>query len=391
MKSLPRFSAKELAMDLDLEKKCIIGLPQEEYEDWILLHVRREQQWFELLSHLMINDPTDLTGIVFDGVDKLQHLCWRFLDRRLFPKSPSNWEKHIRNLCLNYFKQIDAILAEIIYLSGSKSQTFIVSDHGFGDSTEVFYVNVWLHENGYLHWTDEESFDVSESLTANRLKDHISLVDWQRTSAYAITPSSNGIFIRQASDGRKFGVPASEYEAFRQRLIDGLLGFKDLVTGESVVKRVRTREEAYPGPFAALAPDLLLTLRDGGFVSILNCDTPLKPRAAPVGTHRPEGIFIAAGTGLRSGVTTAPLSILDIAPTVLFGLDVAIPEDFEGRVPTQIFEPSFLATHPMLSDHPGSQLVPISSDAPVDDDEKAAEAAIIEQLTLLNYLEKPSG
>jgi len=388
MKALPSFNAKELAMDLDLEKKCINGLPQEEYEGWIALHMRREQQWFELLRHLMLSDPTDLTAIVFDGVDKLQHLCWRFLDPALFPSSPSNWETHVRKLCLDYFRQLDGFLSEIVRLGGGDQRTLLVSDHGFGASTEVFYVNVWLHDHGYLHWTENNALDAGESLMVNRMKNQVLFLDWKKTAAYALTPSSNGIFINCAKDDNASGVRPDQYEEFRMRLIESLLDFKDPLTGEPVVKQVRTREQAYPGIQTQLAPDLLLTLRDGGFVSVLNSECPLKQRSEPVGTHRPEGIFIARGAGIKSRMAAGPLSILDVAPTVLFSLDVPIPEDFEGRLPTHIFAQSFLAAHPPRSAQPPQRAMaagaPAAAQVGSDD---LAEAAIFDQLKALGYIE----
>ena len=65
---------------MELEVKAIDGCPEEDYADWVRLHIRREQRWTEVLLHLMAEEPADLIGILFDGVDKLQHLCWRFLD-----------------------------------------------------------------------------------------------------------------------------------------------------------------------------------------------------------------------------------------------------------------------------------------------------------------------
>lgn len=389
IKALPGFNAKELAMDLDLEKKCINGLPPEEYESWISLHIRREQQWFELLRSLMTADPTDLTAIVFDGVDKLQHLCWRFIDPRLFPASPTAWESRVRSLCLDYFRQLDGFIREIVDMAGKDSRTFLASDHGFGASTEIFYVNAWLHDHGYLRWTDDHSRDAGESLIVSRLKNHLQLLDWEKTSAYAVTPSSNGIFIQRAGKNGAGGVRPEEYEAFRRRLIDSLLAFQDPETGEPVVTRVRTREEAYPGAWTHLAPDLLLTLRDGGFVSILNSDCHLKPRSEPVGTHREAGIFIACGHGIESGARLDRLSILDVAPAVLFSLDVPIPEDFEGRLPESVFAPSLLAAQPPRSEQAALRAMAAAqaqgAAAPMDDG--LAEEAILDQLKALGYLE----
>jgi predicted AlkP superfamily phosphohydrolase/phosphomutase len=49
------------------------------------------------------------------------------------------------------------------------------------------------------------------------------------------------------------------------------------------------------------------------------------------GTHRDDGILIAAGPGVRAGVELQPAGLLDVAPTLLALLGVPVPEDFEGR------------------------------------------------------------
>ena len=40
----------------------------------------RDQAWTELTCHLMKKDRTELTAVVLDGADKIQHLFWRFVD-----------------------------------------------------------------------------------------------------------------------------------------------------------------------------------------------------------------------------------------------------------------------------------------------------------------------
>ena len=156
LNALPGFNARELAMDMSLEEKALEGCHREEdYEHWITLHTRRERQWFNVLRHLMREEPADLTAVLFDGVDKLQHFCWRFLDRNFFPASPSAWETKIRGLCLDYFREIDGFLAEIVAMAGPEASVVIASDHGFGPTVEVFYLNAWLQREGYLAWTDQ--------------------------------------------------------------------------------------------------------------------------------------------------------------------------------------------------------------------------------------------
>jgi len=372
------FEWRRLGMDLDEEKKCIQGLSPESYEGWVSAHIRRERAWLQALRHLMTTEPSDLTAIVFDGVDKIQHLCWRFVDPTLFPADPSPWERRIRALCLDYFREVDAIFGEVLALAGPDAHVFVVSDHGFGTSTEVVYVNVFLEQQGLLRWAADAPHDEAGSLMVTRLKNHVSLVDWQTTKAYALTPSANGIVIR--------GVPPADYGAFRLRLVEALSRFADPVTGERVVTGIRTREDAFPGACMNRAPDLTLTLRDGGLVSILNADAPLKPRPEPVGTHRPEGIFLGAGPGIRQGVALPALSILDVTPTLVHLLGLAVPEDYEGRFPEEAFEPEFVRAVPVRT-APATAAPDVGPRREADELDAEEEAVLTERLRQLGYLE----
>ena len=98
---------------------------------WIRFHIVRERQWFEIARFLMQEEPCDLTAVLFDGVDKLQHLCYHLLDPHLASQATSASARHIRSLCLDYFRQLDSFLAEIVAMAGSEARVFIASDHGF--------------------------------------------------------------------------------------------------------------------------------------------------------------------------------------------------------------------------------------------------------------------
>ena len=63
------------------------------------------------------------------------------------------------------------------------------------------------------------------------------------------------------------------------------------------------------------------------------------------GKHQIDGVLIAAGGPIRRGAT-AKAGIRDIAPTVLALLGLPVPRDM-GRVLKDLFEPAFLARHPI--------------------------------------------
>lgn len=390
LKALPGFNPRELAMDMAHEEKALEGCERDEYADWIELHIRREQQWFNVLRHLMQEDPTELTAIVFDGVDKLQHLCWRFLDPVYAGELASSWEQQVRAQCLDYFRQLDELLAEIVQLAGPEATVVFASDHGFGPQVRTFFVNTWLEQRGLLAWADEESAQPAdgEVLGMGRLARHAYLLDWERTQAYAPMPSGNGIHIVRSDEDHPNGVSEAEYGPLRDRLIEELLDFRDPLNGEPVVARVWKREEVFAGPHLELAPDLTLELQDGGLVSILASDAPVSPRLEPNGSHRPEGVFIARGPGLRQGVALPERSILDVAPLLLYSLNLPVPADLEGEVPAEAFEPAALQARPVQQvaapepTETGPDSVP---SGPVLDEE--AEAEILKRLQALGYVE----
>jgi len=388
IKTVPGFNVRELAMDMQLEGKAIEGSSRDEYEEWLLFHIRRERQWFEILRYLMQEDPCDLTAVLFDGVDKLQHLLWRFIDPAYVPTHPSAWERRIRALCLDYFRQLDGLIADIIAMAGPEASIFLASDHGFGPSTEVFYLNTWLHRQGYLAWAIDAPEDTSEAgrLGLGRISRAPSMVDWSRTTAYGLTPSSNGVHIAVAGRRGQQGIEPKEYERVRARLMEQLWQLADPATGGRVVPQVWTREEAFAGSYMEMAPDLTLSIRDGGFVSILKSDVVLKPRPEVVGTHRPEGIFMANGPGIRQGLSLSALSITDVAPTLLYTLGLPVPSDLDGRVAEQIFEPASLRERPI---HVGeaTQTPEAFPQWPDHREDKEGQAQVLERLRNLGYVE----
>jgi predicted AlkP superfamily phosphohydrolase/phosphomutase len=167
---------------------------------------------------------------------------------------------------------------------------------------------------------------------------------------------------------------------------DELSQLTDPTTGERLVPQALTREVAFPGAHMGQAPDLTLSLRDGGFVSILRSDVVLKPRPEVVGTHRPEGIFMAKGPGIRRGLELSELSITDVAPTLLYALNLPVPADLEGHVAEAIFDPAMLQQHPIRLGDPtrAPQAFP---DRPASQTEDDGEAQVLERLRNLGYVE----
>lgn len=346
LKALPGFNPKEFAWNMDESRKGVEGLPPEDYESWIRYVMDKDGQWVQIATMLMKEENWSLAAILFDGVDRLQHLVWRFLDPALADSLGSEWERRIRELAIEYFVRLDKHLADLVAVAGPDTRVFLASDHGAGSTTEIFYANAWLASRGYLTWKDGTELDVEDRLSAPHIFDFFQSIDWRRTKAYVRSASSNGIYIRKARP-EGGGVKPEEYEAFRAKLVEELLEFRDPANGERIVSRVMLREEAFPGEAMEDAPDITLFLRDGGFPSIMPSQELLKPRKEVVGMHRPEGVFMAVGPGIRKGESLPPKDIVDTTPTMLHSLGLPVPSDFEGKVIEDAYEGSFLASNPI--------------------------------------------
>ncbi len=333
IRALPGFDYRDLGMDIGEEKKCVQGLHDGEHESWIELQKTRDGAWTELACHLMNKDRTELTAVVLDGPDKLQHLFWRFVDPAFAQPDGDAWHKHISDLCIGFYRRLDANIRRMMEAAGPDTDVLFTSDHGFGPTTEIFYVNEWLSRHGYLTWSQGAQDDSLGQLTAERIKDHLGMVDWKATMAFSPTPSSNAIFIKKDL-GSGLGVKEADYLPFVLKLQRELLDIRDPVSGEPIVVGAdlnKLRGSSFVEP----CPDLTLRLRDGGFVSILKSNEVLAPRPHADGTHRPAGIFIGHGPSFRKGAMIEPLDILDVAPLMLTLLGVPVPNDLEGRIPTE--------------------------------------------------------
>jgi hypothetical protein len=70
------------------------------------------------------------------------------------------------------------------------------------------------------------------------------------------------------------------------------------------------------------------------------------PIRSGLGRHNPVGVFVAVGADVPAGVTLQGLRLLDVAPTLLYGLGLPVPTDMQGRVLTEVFTEAYTQAHP---------------------------------------------
>lgn len=381
LKAIPDFDPKELAWDFDREKQSLEIMTEEDMENWVRYHIPRDEQWFRIAETLLREDSPDLMAVLFDGVDKLQHQVWKFVDPALVPTHPNDWEQRVRELCLEYFRKLDTYIERLVELAGPEAQVFMASDHGFTATTEVVRINAFLHEKGYLAWKESDDSEMMQRREATAFAN----LDWEKTLAYCRTPSSNGITIRIAKNPGDTGIKPEDYETFREKLIKDLESFQDPNTGERIIQTIYKREDVYSGTAMLEAPDLTLVLRDYGFVSIRNILPPVEPREMPAGTHHPDGVFLAGGYGIKSGYQGELQQIVDVTATLIHSLGLPVPKDQEGCVAESFFSEDYLLAKPVVLGELAS--VEKTRDNDLEDISEDEKEQILAQLQMLGYME----
>ena len=61
----------------------------------------------------------------------------------------------------------------------------------------------------------------------------------------------------------------------------------------------------------------------------------------------PDGLLLLTGDGVRSGAFIDDAELVDVLPTLVYGLGLPIARDLDGRVLTDAWDTGFLAVHPL--------------------------------------------
>jgi predicted AlkP superfamily phosphohydrolase/phosphomutase len=358
--------------------------------------------------------PWDLFAVVYWDTDMVQHETWRLLDPSHPRHDPAQARVH-RDRILAFHRKVDADVGRLLDAAGAAepgSETLVVvmSDHGFGPVHSFFLTNNWLVDQGWLRfrrhpWTAVKRalfrlgftplrmFRVAQALGLGRLRRKVRFqqqagllnrvflsfddVDWARTKAFSI--GSFGQIYLNLAGVRPQGIvqPGAEAEDVKRRIAQQAHALRDPRTGDPLVERVYRREEIYSGPYLDRTPDLLLQTRGWEYMAFGHADFGSNRLVESItglsGHHRPDGILIMAGAGVRAGTHLDGASILDLAPTILHAMDVPVPDELDGRVLREAFDEASPLTRPVVRSQSEVYKEHLPGAEPPDDDMAAVQ------------------
>lgn len=159
-------------------------------------------------------------------------------------------------------------------------------------------------------------------------------IHWPATEAFTYG-SMGRVFVHRTNRYSQGIVENDEYEDLLKRLAADLQAVTDPQTGELVFEHVTRAAEVYEGQRVAEGPDLLLIPNDWQYM--VYGDFGNEWFHAPQNRnadHDMEGLFMAAGDGIGSG--SAHLEAADVAPTLLYLLDLPVLEGIDGEVVSDV-------------------------------------------------------
>jgi len=376
---------KLLGMDISEEKKIVSGLPVSSFGGWVEHHTERNSVITTTSIKLLSDFNADIFSVVYDGPDKIQHIFWRYLDPDYMEEFDSDDDKQIREMCINHYVELDKDISKLVDKLGPDCNLIFASDHGFGPTTEVVYMNQILSDLGLLSWSESSELDKSGGLAPEKLKDHMGMIDWSNTSIYAPTPSGNALFLTPHFRASLNG-DGDAYKDFIDELVDKLESISD-ESGQEIFTDVVINWDRYYGKSCPeTSPDIIVKLRDGGFISVLKSTSRVTQRQLPEGTHRPDGIFIGYGEHFKNGLELEQsLKITSVTPLMLALAGLDIPNDLSSSVPLEVLTEEFAdGDNIRVSENVDSS---VSQETISGTESHIDEQILIEQLKTLGYID----
>lgn len=318
---------------------------------------------------LMSREKWDLLFTVWQPGDSLMHFFWKDMEGR---SGAPEREHYIRD----YYIEADAGIGRIVEAAGDDAHFVVMSDHGHAGVHSAVYLNKWLVDNGYMDFrttirqtvellalklqrklrrrfgkrrTFKDSQEQLTQIAAKMLEKLEKGIRWRNTVAHAEPPGYVWICTK---DRYPLGTvePGDEYRRVLEEIREGFAGLMDPDSGEPVFDQVLTKDEAFPGPAADDAPDLVLMCRPGFITEYgLRKNFVVGPSqgARFNGYHVMSGLFVAAGPDMKQGVRIDGARILDVAPTILHLLELPVPPSMKGGVLTDAWTSEALTNRPV--------------------------------------------
>jgi predicted AlkP superfamily phosphohydrolase/phosphomutase len=316
---------------------------------------------------ILAREAWDLFSVTYSESHCAGHQFWHFIDPR-HPWHDPGAPGEFRHALLDVYKAIDDALPATLAAAGPEARVFAIFSHGI----DLYYDGPQLLPEVLARLGLAGGGAGRAGRLARRVRTRVTYLPrpvkalikrLARTRALAApaaaagcavdpfaSPKTRAAFvnnnrcggIRLNLRGREpFGSvePGPEATALLQMLRRELLALRDPASGEPIVVRVQTASELFGPDHHPNLPDLICVFRtDLGMLE--RCESPAvgrvyvpvyHPHAPRSGDHTVNSQLWASGPGVAGTPEIGRGNVLDLAPTILAALDVALPDWLDGR------------------------------------------------------------
>lgn len=294
-------------------------------DSFIKLAYDNYQESEDMLFNAMAKTKKGVVACWFQTTDSIQHMFFRYLDKKHPALKHGQREKSAR-VIEDLYKDMDDLVGRVRAKLNKNSMLIVMSDHGFKSFRRGVNINSWLYKNGYLHIKD------GKQTSEEWFKD----VDWNRTKAYGL--GLGGIYINQKGrEAQGIVDPGEETKTLKEELMEKLNGLRDGETGEVAINKIYDRDKIPPGPYIVNCPDFIVGYNEGYRVSwdsvtgIVNSTIFEDNRKAWSGDHCIDPRLVPGIIFSNFKLNTSEPSIIDIAPTALELFGIKAPQHMDGH------------------------------------------------------------
>lgn len=257
--------------------------------------------------------PTFATTIYYQA-DSVGHLYWKYLQPELYPRTPTEEINRYGQVIPQIYEDLDAAVGRITETAGDDYTILVMSDHGMGPIT---------HPSGYLFrpkiasLLEDLGYATDQEHALIGIDFYLFLGDQDMNSAEAdeLLNFINGIVIAETGE--------QLFEAERE-------------SEQYVLIRVKTARPDLEG-----APVHLPNGASSRYEELVSTDERTS------GTHEVEGIFVAAGPGIKANHKVTGVTLTDVTPTILALMGRPVARDMDGRVLVEALDEHFLEVSPI--------------------------------------------
>lgn len=285
----------------------------------------KTQKHFHLARHLLTTRPWDFFMMVEMGIDRIQHAFWKYMDAA-HPKHEPNhpYAEAIRE----YYIYCDRRIGELLSLFPEETTVVVVSDHGAKPMLGGICFNEWLIRKGYL---------VLKAYPQRPTPIDQVEIDWARTRAWGDGGYYGRLFLNVRGREPHGTIEPLDYERVRGDLITEIEAIEG-PDGRRIGSKAYRPQDLYR-ECRGVPPDLLvyfgdLNWRSVGTVGLGEIYTLENDTGPDDANHARNGLFVLSSLrkrGRGKGKRLEGMRLLDVMPTILQQLGLAVPPGISGK------------------------------------------------------------